>query len=89
MKRRELITLLGSTPAVWPLLTLARQANKVFRVGLLSTSNPRSAPVWVAFEPCLQELVNRPGFSGLKADVCYALDEFTFTRESEEVRIRL
>jgi len=59
MKRRKPIMLLAGTPAVWPLLTLARQANKVFRVGLLSTGNPRSAPVWVAFEQRLQELVNR------------------------------
>jgi len=34
----------------------AQQATKVFRVGLLSTGNPRSAPQFVAFTQHLQEL---------------------------------
>jgi putative ABC transport system substrate-binding protein len=57
----------GSTVGVGVLLTLgllctsltaavAQQATKVFRVGLLSTVNPRSAPQFVAFAQRLREL---------------------------------
>lgn len=56
MRRRNLLRLLAVTPATWPILPFAQQATKTYRVGLLSTSNPRSAKVWVDFERRMREL---------------------------------
>jgi hypothetical protein len=41
---------------VVPLTAAAPPAQKVFRVGLLSTVNPRSAPQFVAFAQRLRDL---------------------------------
>src|SRR5713101_9936970 len=39
-----------------PLVVEAQQIGKVYRVGVLSTANPRSAPLFQAFEQRLREL---------------------------------
>src|SRR5438128_2036912 len=39
-----------------PLAVEAQQAGKVYRIGVLSTANPRSAPLFQAFEQRLREL---------------------------------
>ena len=39
-----------------PLALEAQQAGKVYRIGILSTANPRSAPLFQAFEQRLREL---------------------------------
>jgi putative ABC transport system substrate-binding protein len=54
MRRRDFITLIGSTAAAWPRAVRAQQ-HKMLRIGIAST-NPRSFSTWVAFERRLREL---------------------------------
>ena len=58
MTRRTigLLITLALASLVAPLAVQAQPAQKVFRVGLLSTANPRSAPQFVAFAQRLREL---------------------------------
>ena len=57
MRRREFITLVsGAAVATWPLRALAQQSRKMFRIGYLSSANPRSAPFMQAFEQRLRDL---------------------------------
>jgi putative tryptophan/tyrosine transport system substrate-binding protein len=56
LKNIGLISVLAFGLLVGPLPTEAQQAKKVFRVGILSTGNPRSRPAWVAFGQGLREL---------------------------------
>jgi putative tryptophan/tyrosine transport system substrate-binding protein len=56
MRRREFITLLGSTAAAWPLAVRAQQLPKMFRVGVVGLSNPRSGGLWAPIEQGLREL---------------------------------
>jgi hypothetical protein len=58
MARRTIGLLITLTLAilVGPLAAQAPPAQKVVRVGLLSTANPRSAPQFVAFAQRLREL---------------------------------
>jgi len=58
MTRRTigLLITLALALVVAPLAAQAQPAQKVFRVGLLSTANPRSAPQFVAFAQRLREL---------------------------------
>ena len=58
MTRRTigLLITLALAILVAPLAVQAQPAQKVFRVGLLSTANPRSAPQFVAFAQRLREL---------------------------------
>jgi putative ABC transport system substrate-binding protein len=54
MRRREFITLIGGAVAS-PLAARAQQAVKILRVGTASTQ-PRSSPLWKAFEQRMAEL---------------------------------
>jgi putative ABC transport system substrate-binding protein len=55
MRRRELILGLGGA-IVAPTRGRAAESGKLFRVGIVSTVNPRSAPQFVAFEDRLREI---------------------------------
>jgi putative tryptophan/tyrosine transport system substrate-binding protein len=59
MRRREFITLIGGAAAS-PLAVRAQQAVKILRVGTASTQ-PRSSPVWRAFEQRMAELGYQEG----------------------------
>jgi hypothetical protein len=59
MTRREFITLLGGA-AAWPLAARAQQPEKMLRVGALS-AQPRTAPIWLAFERRMAELGYKRG----------------------------
>jgi len=59
LKRREFITLLGGA-AGWPLAARAQQPEKMLRVGALS-AQPRTAPIWLAFERRMAELGYKRG----------------------------
>src|SRR5262249_4839543 len=59
MRRREFITLLGGA-AAWPLAARAQQSAKMLRVGALS-AQPRTAPIWLAFEQRMAELGYKRG----------------------------
>jgi putative ABC transport system substrate-binding protein len=48
MNRREVITLLSSTAATWPLLAWAQQPGKVRTIGFLGAATPSAASQWVA-----------------------------------------
>src|SRR5260221_9900593 len=63
MRRREFITLLGSTAAAWPLAVRAQQpAGRVYRVGYFAiTSRERSLHLMKAFEEGLRSLGYRVG----------------------------
>lgn len=59
MKRREFIALIGAAAAS-PLAARAQQAGKMLRVGTASTQ-PRSSPLWKAFEQRMAELGYQEG----------------------------
>ena len=57
MRRRDFIALCGVTAAASPLRPAqAQKAGKTARVSVLSTGNPRSAPIYQAFEHRLHDL---------------------------------
>jgi putative ABC transport system substrate-binding protein len=57
MKRRELITLLGSAAASWPLAARAQQAGRVVRIGYLGFgSASQDAPFRETFREGLRDL---------------------------------
>jgi putative ABC transport system substrate-binding protein len=59
MRRREFITLLGSTAVPWPLAALAQQSARMRHVGVLmplAASDPAARDEVAAFEQGLQEL---------------------------------
>jgi putative ABC transport system substrate-binding protein len=50
MRRREFVSLLGSTAVLWPLGAHAQQVRKIYRIGLfMGASNPVMAPAYRAF----------------------------------------
>ena len=57
MNRRALITMVGGSMLVAPFTTEAQQTGKVWRIGVLTTGNPRSAPPgnWEGFLHGLRE----------------------------------
>jgi len=59
MNRRRLMLLAGAAAA--PLRSRAAERGRLFRIGIVSTVNPRSAPQFVAFEERLRELGNVDG----------------------------
>src|SRR5437588_3461845 len=59
MRRREFITLLSGTPAVWPLAVWAQQTERMRRIGVLMTlaaDDPEGQTRLVAFVQGLQQL---------------------------------
>ena len=61
MKRREFITLIGSTAACWPLVAFARQSERVRRIGVLAAGGLDADDLDMqtrigAFEEGLQQL---------------------------------
>jgi putative ABC transport system substrate-binding protein len=57
MNRRELIALLGTTAAAWPLGVRAQQAGKLPTIGFMGTSTPAAWAEWLAaFQNRLREL---------------------------------
>ena len=54
LRRRQFITLLGGAVAAWPLAARAQQSAKT-RVGIKSIQ-PRTSPIYAAFDQCLREL---------------------------------
>jgi putative tryptophan/tyrosine transport system substrate-binding protein len=65
MKRREFITLLGGAAAAWPLAARAQQADRMRRIGVLSTlsvDGPEMKARLAAFQQALEQL-GSPGFA--------------------------
>jgi putative tryptophan/tyrosine transport system substrate-binding protein len=62
MRRREFIALVGGAATAWSHVARAQQAVKMLRVGTASTQ-PRSAPLWKAFEQRMAELGHQEGNS--------------------------
>ena len=56
MRRREVIAVLASTGIAWPLDVRSQGTAGVFRIGMVSPINMRSAPQFSAFEQRLREL---------------------------------
>jgi putative tryptophan/tyrosine transport system substrate-binding protein len=62
VNRRDVIGGLGSTAMAWPLSARAQQTEKILRVVTASTQ-PRSSPIWKAFEQRMAELGYQEGKS--------------------------
>jgi ABC-type uncharacterized transport system substrate-binding protein len=61
MNRREFVALMGGGVALWPLGTLAQQAGRVARVGMLSSR--RANPVMTAAHQAFLDELRKLGFS--------------------------
>ena len=60
MRRREFISLLGSTAAAWPPAAYAQQPAKPLRVGTVAGTQ-KTSPQWVAFARRMAELGYQEG----------------------------
>jgi putative ABC transport system substrate-binding protein len=60
MRRRELFALFGGAATAWSHAARAQQAEKTLRVGTASTQ-PKSSPLWKAFEQRMAELGYQEG----------------------------
>ena len=57
MKRRSVLGLIGAAAApIWAQRALAQSSDRILRVGLVSSTNPRSAPQYAAIDQRLSEL---------------------------------
>ena len=57
MRRRSALGLIGAAAApMWAQRALAQSSNRILRVGLVSSTNPRSAPQYAAIDQRLAEL---------------------------------
>jgi putative tryptophan/tyrosine transport system substrate-binding protein len=59
MKRREFVTLLGSTTVIWPIVTWAQQRRQVARIGVLMSAganDPEGQARITEFRQALQKL---------------------------------
>jgi putative ABC transport system substrate-binding protein len=87
MKRRDFITMLGATAALWPLAAHAQQSTRVPRVGALMNiaENDPQSRVWAAaFENGLEERGWKPG-KNLQIEYRWANNDSLYKRYAQEL----
>jgi putative ABC transport system substrate-binding protein len=87
MRRRDFITLLGGTAALWPLAARAQQSNQVRRAGALMNiaENDADARVWAsAFEQGMEKQGWKPGHN-LQIEYRWANNDSLLKRFAQEL----